>query len=168
MKKRAGLWLFLGSFLVFSISAGCLNAQTITAPVKKNLPLDAMDRDLLEVTIPQLEEMYRSHKYTVTEVVHWYMARISKYNGIYFRGKPEASRITQIYHDSRTIDTHPIAKQFDFVFVDADHSYEGVKNDTMKAFELMKRSGCLGVTPDQEIRQPRLRSQPSGRGWGGG
>ena len=83
MKIRAGLWLFLGSFLVFSISAGCLNAQTITAPVKKNLPLDAMDRDLLEVTIPQLEEMYRNHKYTVSEVVHWYLARIARYNGIY-------------------------------------------------------------------------------------
>jgi Asp-tRNA(Asn)/Glu-tRNA(Gln) amidotransferase A subunit family amidase len=42
-----------------------------------------MDRDLLEVTIPQLEELYRSHKYTVTEVVQWYMARIARYNGIY-------------------------------------------------------------------------------------
>ena len=42
-----------------------------------------MDRDLIEVTIPHLEEMYRSHKYTVTEVVQWYMARIAKYNGIY-------------------------------------------------------------------------------------
>ncbi len=27
--------------------------------------------------------MYRSNKYTVTEVVHWYMARIARYNGIY-------------------------------------------------------------------------------------
>ena len=42
-----------------------------------------MDRDLLEVTVPQLEQLYRSHKYTVTEVVRWYMARIEKYNGIY-------------------------------------------------------------------------------------
>jgi Asp-tRNA(Asn)/Glu-tRNA(Gln) amidotransferase A subunit family amidase len=42
-----------------------------------------MDRDLLEVTIPKLEELYRSHKYTVTEVVQWYIARIAKYNGIY-------------------------------------------------------------------------------------
>jgi amidase len=84
MKIRAGLWLFLGSFLaVFPMSAGCLNAQTITAPAKKSLPLDAMDHDLLEVTIPQLEEMYRNHKYTVSEVVHWYMARIARYNGIY-------------------------------------------------------------------------------------
>src|SRR5450631_537894 len=44
---------------------------------------DAMSRDLLEVTVPQLEQMYRDHKYTVTQVVQWYMARIAKYNGIY-------------------------------------------------------------------------------------
>jgi len=43
----------------------------------------AMDRDLLEITIPQLEQLYRSHKYTVTEVVRWHIARIEKYNGIY-------------------------------------------------------------------------------------
>jgi amidase len=42
-----------------------------------------MDRDLMEVTVPQLEAMYRSHKYTVTQVVQWYLARIAKYNGIY-------------------------------------------------------------------------------------
>src|ERR1700740_805740 len=44
---------------------------------------DAMSRDLLEVTVPQLEQMYRAHKYTVTQVIQWYMARIAKYNGIY-------------------------------------------------------------------------------------
>jgi amidase len=44
---------------------------------------DVMTRDLLEVTVPQLEQMYREHKYSVTQVVQWYMARIEKYNGIY-------------------------------------------------------------------------------------
>jgi amidase len=44
---------------------------------------EAMDRDLVEVTVPQLEQLYATHKYTVTEVVRWYMARINKYNGIY-------------------------------------------------------------------------------------
>jgi Asp-tRNA(Asn)/Glu-tRNA(Gln) amidotransferase A subunit family amidase len=43
----------------------------------------AMDKDLLEVTVPQLEKLYSTHKYTVTEVVEWYLARIAKYNGIY-------------------------------------------------------------------------------------
>src|SRR6202522_3703363 len=42
-----------------------------------------MDRDLFEVTIPQLESFYASHKYTVTQVVQWHLARIHRYNGIY-------------------------------------------------------------------------------------
>ncbi len=42
-----------------------------------------MDRDLLEVSIPQLEAFYRAHRYTVTEVVHWYLDRIRRYNGVY-------------------------------------------------------------------------------------
>ena len=44
---------------------------------------EAMDRDLMEVTVPRLEQLYADHKYTVTEVVRWHMARIDKYNGIY-------------------------------------------------------------------------------------
>ncbi len=31
-----------------------------------------MDRDLMEITIPQLEQLYSNHKYTVTEVVRWH------------------------------------------------------------------------------------------------
>jgi Asp-tRNA(Asn)/Glu-tRNA(Gln) amidotransferase A subunit family amidase len=42
-----------------------------------------LDRDLLEVTIPKLQELYAQHKYTVTQVVQWYLARIHRYNGIY-------------------------------------------------------------------------------------
>jgi amidase len=42
-----------------------------------------MDRDLMEVTVPKLEQLYVNHQYTVTEVVRWYLARIDKYNGIY-------------------------------------------------------------------------------------
>jgi Asp-tRNA(Asn)/Glu-tRNA(Gln) amidotransferase A subunit family amidase len=69
MKMRALLsWLFL---------------LLTTAPAVAAAPQDAMSRDLLEVTVPQLEQMYRDRKYTVTQVVQWYMARIAKYNGIY-------------------------------------------------------------------------------------
>ncbi len=43
----------------------------------------ALDRDLMEVSIPQLQGFYRDHKYTVTQVVGWYLDRIQKYNGVY-------------------------------------------------------------------------------------
>jgi Asp-tRNA(Asn)/Glu-tRNA(Gln) amidotransferase A subunit family amidase len=54
----------------------------IAAPSFAESP-DTMNHDLLEVTVPQLEQMCRGHKYTVTQVVQWDMARIAKYNGIY-------------------------------------------------------------------------------------
>ena len=56
-----------------------LIAQTAAAAAQQA----AMDRDLMEATIPRLEAMYREHQYTVTQVVNWYIARIRRYNGIY-------------------------------------------------------------------------------------
>jgi amidase len=81
MKIRATFCHLLVALTV--LKTGCLYAQTTASSTGKTVSQGAMDRDLLEVTIPQLEQLYRSHKYTVTEVVRWYMARIEKYNGIY-------------------------------------------------------------------------------------
>ncbi len=77
MKIRASSCHLLVVFTL--LNTGCTTAPSIRNTVSQ----DAMDRDLIEVTIPQLERLYRSHKYTVTEVVRWYIARIEKYNGIY-------------------------------------------------------------------------------------
>jgi amidase len=80
MKIRVGLCYFV---IVLTVAGGSLHAQATASSTSKSASQHAIDRDLFEVTIPQLEELYRSHKYTVTEVVQWYMARIAKYNGIY-------------------------------------------------------------------------------------
>ena len=42
-----------------------------------------MDRDLIEVTIPALQQLYSAKKYTVAQVTDWYLKRISLYNGVY-------------------------------------------------------------------------------------
>jgi len=81
MKIRASFCHLLVVLTV--LTTGCLYAQRGAPSTKKNVAQEEMDRDLLEVTIPKLEQLYRSHKYTVTEVVRWYIARIEKYNGIY-------------------------------------------------------------------------------------
>jgi amidase len=65
--------ILLGASLVMFASAS--SARTVS-------PAD-MDRDLIEVTVPQLQRFYAEHKYTVTQVVQWYLARIKKYDGIY-------------------------------------------------------------------------------------
>jgi len=77
MKTQAAFGYLL---VVFTL----LTTACSTAPsIKNTASQSAMDRDLLEVTIPRLEQLYSSHKYRVTEVVRWYMARMEKYNGIY-------------------------------------------------------------------------------------
>ncbi len=43
----------------------------------------AMGRDLMEITIPQLQALYARHRYTVEQVTCWYLDRIARYNGIY-------------------------------------------------------------------------------------
>jgi amidase len=68
---------------LLAVSCAVLGAQTTTAPTAKSSSARAVDHDLMEVTVPRLETMYRRHKYTVKQVVEWYQARIDRYNGIY-------------------------------------------------------------------------------------
>jgi Asp-tRNA(Asn)/Glu-tRNA(Gln) amidotransferase A subunit family amidase len=42
-----------------------------------------MDRDLMEVSVDKLHGYYAQHRYTVRQVVDWYLARIQRYNGVY-------------------------------------------------------------------------------------
>ena len=72
------------------MSGLCLAVLTLAAPAEPAAahgssapPPLAMDSDLLEVTIPRLQQLYATRQYTVTQVVQWYMARIRRYNGIY-------------------------------------------------------------------------------------
>jgi amidase len=65
----------LAGFLALSLAAICPAAAPPT-PAQ-------IDRDLLEVTIPQLQQLYAARRYTVTQVVQWHLARIHRYNGIY-------------------------------------------------------------------------------------
>ena len=72
--------------LLATLSLTCgttLMAQTDGGPAKSGARQAAMDKDLMEVTIPQLQKMCARHMYSVTEVVEWYIARTEKYNGIY-------------------------------------------------------------------------------------
>ena len=46
-------------------------------------PTPAIDRDLVDVTIPRLRQLYAGKKYTVTQVVKWHLDRIDRYNPVY-------------------------------------------------------------------------------------
>jgi len=52
-------------------------------PLQNRPASTQMDRDLSEVSIPQLRAMYVSGRYTVTQVTQWYLDRIARYDGVY-------------------------------------------------------------------------------------
>jgi predicted O-methyltransferase YrrM len=79
--------------------------------------------------------------------------RYATYIGMYIATSPDRDRITQIYHDSRTFDTTPYRESMDYIFIDGDHSYEGVKNDTEKALQLLKPGGVI-VWHDYAAKSP--------------
>lgn len=58
-------------------AAGC--RATPEAPA----PGASIDRDLLDVTVPQLQRLYAEKKYSVNQVVQWHLDRIDRYNGVY-------------------------------------------------------------------------------------
>lgn len=62
-------------FVVVSYGAGAQGTAD-----SANVPTD---RDLMEIDVPHLQELYRARKYTVTDVVHWYLGRMGRYNGVY-------------------------------------------------------------------------------------
>src|SRR4051812_10695741 len=75
--QRKISWVFIGLCLA------CFQPALAQTGADNPRVQAQMDRDLLDVTIPQLEHLYASRKYTVTQVVQWYVARINHYNGIY-------------------------------------------------------------------------------------
>ena len=55
----------------------------VSSAIAQTSAQSEIDKDLFEVSIPQLEQFYTAHKYTVTQVVQWHLARMHRYNGIY-------------------------------------------------------------------------------------
>ena len=68
-------------YLMLAVAA--FSTCSLAAAQETTQAQSAMDHDLFEVSIPQLEQFYSDRKYTVTQVVEWYIARIHRYNGIY-------------------------------------------------------------------------------------
>jgi len=67
-------------FLLLLMTPVCAMSQP---PVTRHATAATMDRDLREVSVERLHQMYREHRYTVTQVVQWHLDRVARYNGIY-------------------------------------------------------------------------------------
>ena len=69
--------------------------------------------------------------------------RYGPYIGKLIKDSPYGERITQIFSDSNKFDTTPYAKSMDYIFIDADHSYDAVRNDTEKSLEMLAPGGVI-------------------------
>ena len=70
--------------LSLAVSCSAPDAPAIDTTTSANSSAGtAMDRDLLDVTVPKLQQLYASKTYSVTQVVQWHLDRIDRYNGVY-------------------------------------------------------------------------------------
>ena len=60
----------------------------------------------------------------------------------------EQKNILSVHANSLYFDFSTLNQKFDFIFVDGDHSYEGVKSDTRKVYELLKDDNSIIVWHD--------------------
>jgi predicted O-methyltransferase YrrM len=63
--------------------------------------------------------------------------------GCMFRSTPHAARITQILHDSATVDFSQYFDGVDLAFIDGAHHYEQVKADTDKVLGVIRKGGVI-------------------------
>ncbi len=76
--RRCG---FVCAGLLVGIAAGACGMQAQSA--RGADAVRTMDGDLMEISVPALEALYRRHAYTVTQVTQWYLERIALYDGTY-------------------------------------------------------------------------------------
>jgi amidase len=69
----------IASLATLAVATACQNRSDPGTAA----PNAAIDRDLLDVTVPRLRQLYADKKYTVTDVVKWHLDRIDRYNGVY-------------------------------------------------------------------------------------
>jgi hypothetical protein len=90
MTSRLGL--LCGTVALLGVAACGARLAPARTPAADD-PSSARDRDLLDVTVQQLQRYYADRRYTVTQVVEWHLDRVDRYNSIYraiedvFRGE---------------------------------------------------------------------------------
>lgn len=69
------------------------------------------------------------------------------------------SNITHLKGNSKTFDFKGLNKKFDLIFIDGDHHYEMVKNDTERVFEHLVHDNTIVVWHDYAYDPERVRGE---------
>ena len=65
--------------------------------------------------------------------------------------------VVHLEGDSRNYDFEALNKKFDLIFIDGDHHYEMVRNDTAKVFQSLFHSGSTVVWHDYAFNPEKIR-----------
>ncbi len=79
--------------------------------------------------------------------VEYIETNLNKENFCYYFSEKK-NNIKSIFADTKTFDFSTLNTNFDLVFIDGDHSYEGVRNDTEKVFNIIDPEHCIVVWHD--------------------
>ena len=79
-----------------------------------------------------------------------------KAHGIFSNSKPN---ITTHLHNSLTFDFSSLNKKFDLIFVDGDHEYKSVVQDTKNVFKLLKNNDSIIVWHDYGLHPEDVRHE---------
>ena len=67
------------------------------------------------------------------------------------------ANVRHIEANSLSFDFESLEEKFDVIFIDGDHSYEGVKSDTRNAFELLRNENSVIIWHDSGFGMQDLR-----------
>ena len=74
-----------------------------------------------------------------------------EYKDIFGFFSKEIKNVKQIYGDSTTFDFGALNKKFDVIFIDADHHYSFIKNDSIKVFKHLIKDDSIIIWHDYGI-----------------
>jgi len=67
----------------------------------------------------------------------------SIYKKFFFTGRDCEKKIKVIFVDSKKLKIDNFIRKFDLIFIDGGHTYSYVKNDSEKAFQMIKKGGYI-------------------------
>jgi hypothetical protein len=85
----------------------------------------------------------RTPALSLTETDRHHIRGHSETQKMAFDGRPEIGRIHCLYGDSAIFDFSPFLGKVDLFFIDGAHSYEYVRNDTLRAVECSKPGSVI-------------------------
>lgn len=82
--------------------------------------------------------------------------KYAEMHGFYSKGNP---KITHLEGNSHFFDFKALGKTFDLIFIDGDHHYVSVKNDSQKIFEHLTHENSIVVWHDYTFNPEHIRSE---------